>query len=91
MENYEGILLIIGICFLVLAVVLFKRKAEIFVNFILRSVMGTLGFYFLNQVFASQGICTTMGINPATICTVGCLGISGFIMLYVILFYHTLL
>lgn len=91
MENYEEVLFIVGICSLVLVVVFFKRRAEVLVNFVLRCVIGTLGFYFFNQVLLSQKICTTMGINPATICTVGCLGISGFIMLYVILFYHTLL
>lgn len=77
-------------CMIVLAIVFFKNKMEILLNFVLRAVVGITGLYFMNLFLTGQGLFMTVGINPITVSAVGVLGLPGFVMLYGISFYNTL-
>ena len=56
MEKEKGMLLIIGACLLVLFLVTVKHKAEMLLNFCIRSVMGGIVILGVNTVLANWGI-----------------------------------
>lgn len=90
MEKYFllGIILVGGLCFVIS---LFTHKMEMFVNFILRTVLGILAIYCVNTILGNQGISCGVGINGFSVLTVGILGLPGFLLLYGTAFYlHTL-
>ncbi len=58
-----GVAVIAGACLLVLFMVLVKRKAELFLNFCLRAVMGAISIYGVNLLLASWEIPCSVGIN----------------------------
>ena len=58
--------------------------------FILRCVGGTVGICAVNAILENLGISVAAGINPVNILTIGTLGISGFGLVYGILFYQLL-
>ena len=70
MEKEMGVAVIAGACLLVLFMVLVKRKAELFLNFCLRAVMGAISIYGVNL------LCSLL--------TSGTLGFSGVTLLYAI-------
>lgn len=90
MENYVGAVIIIGMCVIVLAIVAFRRRAEFFINFLLRGVIGTLAMYCANMLLAGSGLAIAVGINPVTILTSSILGFPGVLLLYGINFYKLL-
>lgn len=91
MEAYYGVAAIAGICLLVLLMGMLKQKAAgVLVAFVLRVFAGAVGICVVNEVLESQGIAVAAGINPVSLLTVGTLGISGFALIYGILFYHLL-
>lgn len=90
MENYYGVAAIAVICVLILFMGAMKQKAEVLTTFVLRSFAGAAGIYIVNEILKSQGITTMPGVNPVTVLTVGSLGISGFALIYGILFYRLL-
>ena len=51
---------------------------------------GAVGIYAVNGMLKSQGLEVVPGVNPVTVLTVGTLGISGFALIYAILFYRLL-
>ena len=63
MEKETGVLVIAGACLLVLFMVLVKRKAELFLNFCLRAVMGAISIYGINLLLAVWEIPCSVGIN----------------------------
>lgn len=90
MGNAGGMLAILAVCAIVLIIGAMGRKVEWLVNFILRAVMGTIGIYFLNYLFAQRHIAIAVGINPLTILTSGFLGFPGVMVLYGIHFFKML-
>ena len=90
MDTRMGMLIMAALCGVVLAIGFLRRKAEIILNFIVRSVLGVLAIYLLNQGLASMGIEQVVGINPISVLTVGSLGTGGVALLYGILFYKML-
>lgn len=90
MEKYTGALLIVAVCVLVLLMGAFKTKMEWIINFILRSVSGAAGIYFINLFLQNQNIGTGIGINVINLLTSGFLGFPGLILLYGINFYNLL-
>ncbi len=82
MDMMQGLWWILGACGVVLVIVMFRKNTEILVNFLLRMVMGVIGIYFVNQFLAAQNIAIAVGLNPASLLTVGGLGIPGFALLY---------
>lgn len=90
MDNYIGGIMIIGACIFVLLIGAFRKKKEWIVNFIFRSVIGTVAIFFLNGFLISQGLSIAIGINPITVLTSGVLGFPGLLMLYGINLYKFL-
>ena len=79
-----------GICVLVLVIGILRRKAEIVLNFLVRTIVGAMAIFFVNLTLAELGIEGMVGINPLSLLTVGSLGTGGFALLYGIVFYHIL-
>ena len=67
MNNYMGGIMIAVSCVVVLLIGSFRRKKEWIINFILRTVAGTLSVFFINGFLISQGISIAIGINLITI------------------------
>ncbi len=84
MEKQTGVLIIAGACLLVLFLVTVKQKAEFFLNFCLRAVMGGIAIYGINLLLASFGIPCSVGINLLSLLTSGTFGFSGVSLLYAV-------
>ncbi len=84
MEKEKGMLLIIGACLLVLFLVTVKHKAEMLLNFCIRSVMGAIAIFGINTVLANWGIPCAVGLNLWSLLTSGTLGFSGVSLLYAV-------
>lgn len=90
MDTKTGMLILAGICILVLAIGFLRRKAEIVLNFVVRSILGILAIYVINKMFAGAGIEVAAGMNAINVLTVGSLGTGGLALVYGILFYNML-
>lgn len=84
MEKQMGVLMIAGACLLVLFMVTVKNKAEFFLNFCLRSVMGGIAICGINILMENWGIPCAVGINLCSLLTSGTLGFSGVSLLYAV-------
>lgn len=82
MEHPENLLWIIGAAVLLFAISFLGKKAEWFLNLVLRSVFGVIFMYFLNWGIEILGFTVAVGINAATALTVGILGFPGILVLY---------
>lgn len=83
-------LLLIVVCAVVLLLISLRIRAEWMLNFILRTVMGSLAILAINASLVSFGISGGIGLNPATVLTTGVLGFPGLAALYGIYFYKSL-
>lgn len=90
MNNNTGILLIVGICAGVLLIGAMRQRAEWLLNFVLRTVLGTLAIFLINFCLQKFGMTSGVGLNPVTVLTSGILGFPGLAMLYGIFFYKNL-
>lgn len=90
MEHPENLLWIIGAAVLLFAISFLGKKAEWFLNLVLRSVFGVIFMYFLNWGIEILGFTVAVGINAATSLTVGILGFPGILVLYGLAVYHML-
>ena len=90
MNQPENILWLIGAAVLLLVFSFFTRKAEWLINFVLRSIMGTIAIYFINMAVTFFGFATVVGINAVSVLTTGILGIPGIMMLYGLSIYEIL-
>lgn len=85
-----GVVAIVVACLFVLMIGIVKQKFQIFFYFCVRMVLGVVSIYFCNDFLNTQGISVSVGINPISALTTGILGISGFALLYGIMFYRLL-
>ena len=90
MDNQTGILLIVGIIGAILLIGAIRFKVEWLLNFVLRTVLGTLGIFLVNGWLSQMGIISGVGLNPITVLTSGFLGFPGLAALYGIQFYKML-
>ena len=90
MEHPENLLWIIGAAVLLFAISFLGKKAEWFLNLVLRSVFGVIFMYFLNWGIEILGFTVAVGIYAATVLTVGILGFPGILVLYGLAVYHML-
>lgn len=90
MEKEMGIIMIAGACLLVLFMVTVKQKAEFFLNFCLRAVMGGIAIYGINMLLEMWGIPCAVGINLLSLLTSGTLGFSGVSLLYAVSAFYLL-
>lgn len=90
MPGSQGMLIIIGVCAAVLLFVSLRSRTEWLLNFILRTVLGSLAILVINASLLSLGISGGIGLNPVTVLTTGILGFPGLAALYGIYFYKML-
>lgn len=90
MQQEYGIIAIGGICLLVLIMGVMKQKARAVAVFLSRGAVGIMGICVMNKILEAQSINISVGVNPVSALTVGSLGISGFALLYGIMFYRSL-
>lgn len=90
MNQPENLLWLIGAAVLLLILSFFARKAEWLINFVLRSIMGTIAIYFINMGITFLGFTMVVGINAVSVLTTGILGIPGIVMLYGLSLYKIL-
>lgn len=67
-----------------------ERGQGIWINFIVRAVVGMTLIYCLNMYFDSQNISIAVGMNFFSFLTSAVLGIPGVALLYGIMFYQIL-
>lgn len=82
MNDMVAMSLMGGSCVLVLLIAALKRKAQSLLNFLVRTILGAVGIFFINQMLAKQGIMLAVGLNPITLLTTGTLGFGGLALLY---------
>lgn len=85
-----GVIAIVAICVLVLVIGALKQKSRVLFQFVARVMLGSVGIYFFNKFLKMQEIPVAAGLNPVNLLTLGTLGISGFALVYGILFYKFL-
>lgn len=86
MEKYIIIaIIVLGTFVFILS--LFKKKSELFLNLLVRVVLGAAGIYTLNAIFTAAGIVTGVGLNAFNILAITILGFPGFVMIYALSFY----
>lgn len=64
-----------------------EQQTHLFVNFIVRAIVGAAIIFFVNEFLGAQGIAVRVGLNPWTVLTSGILGTPGVALLYGISFY----
>ena len=82
MDHTMGILMIGAACLLVLLVAAMRSKTQIFLNFILRAVLGLLLSYFVNSFLDGRGIPVHVGLGAVSLFVSGALGAPGVLLLY---------
>ncbi len=69
---------------IVVVIVVLKSKASILFRFLLRTVLGSILIYGINQFLLSENIVSIIALNPLTVLTAGFLGIPGVLLLFII-------
>lgn len=82
METYQGAFLIIAVLGIVMVIIAAKTNSYIILNFVLRSVSGSLFIFGVNQWMKMEGYTMLIGLNPGTVLTSGILGFPGIVLLY---------
>jgi len=73
-----------GVCGLVLLILVMKKKAQFFLNFLLRAGVGAAMIMWVNSILLKQGIVVSVGVNLWSLLTSGSLGIPGVALLFAI-------
>lgn len=90
MELYQGAFFIIAVCGIVMLILAVKTNSHLILNFILRSITGSLLIFGINQLMEFYGFSIGIGLNPGTVLTSGILGFPGVILLFGIKIYSVL-
>lgn len=73
-----------GVCGLVLLILIMKKKAQFFLNFLLRAGVGAAMIMWVNSILIQQGFTVSVGLNLWSLLTSGSLGIPGVALLFAI-------
>lgn len=73
-----------GVCVLVLLILVMKKKAQFFLNFLLRAGVGAATIMWVNSILIKQGVMVSVGLNLWSLLTSGSLGIPGVALLFAI-------
>ena len=86
-----GMAVLAVICGIILLVLLLRKRAQIILNFLVRTVLGAIMILLVNDILQKQGFDIYVGLNPVTLLTSGTLGFPGVALLYGIegLVYYT--
>lgn len=89
-DNVLSMGAIVAVCGMVLVMGVMKGKMEWLLNILMRSILGTIAIYFINNALTDAGIYLPVGINPVTVLTSGILGLPGLAAIYGIGIYQIL-
>ena len=90
METYQGAFFIIAILGIVMLILAVKTNSNLILNFVIRSIMGSLLIFGVNQLLEYYDLAMAIGLNPGTVLTSGILGFPGVILLLGIKIYSIL-
>ena len=79
-----GMAVLAIICGIILLVLLLRKRAQIILNFLVRTVLGAIMILLVNDILQKQGFDIYVGLNPVTLLTSGTLGFSGDTLLYAV-------
>ena len=82
MDQKTGMLALAVICGIILLILLLRKKAQIILNFLVRTVLGAIVILLVNDILKTQGFDIYVGLNAATLLTSGTLGFPGVALLY---------
>lgn len=82
MDYGSSVFLIVFMCTIILCIIALRKRAEFILNFLLRSMVGSISIFLVNEVLAAQNLSLMVGINPWTALTSGILGLPGVALLY---------
>ena len=82
MSSSDIIMLMIGACIILIALMLFERPIRALARVALSGAAGAVGMLAANTFLAPLGI--FVGINPLTVLIVAFLGLPGFVVMYVV-------
>ena len=84
MDQKMGMVVLAIICGIILLVLLLRKRAQIILNFLVRTVLGAIMILLVNDILQKQGFDIYVGLNPVTLLTSGTLGFSGVSLLYAV-------
>ena len=84
MDQKMGMVVLAIICGIILLVLLLRKRAQIILNFLVRTVLGAIMVLLVNDILQKQGFDIYVGLNPVTLLTSGTLGFSGVSLLYAV-------
>lgn len=90
MEIYQGAFFIIAVLAIVMMIMAVKTNSNLILNFVLRSVSGSLFIFGMNYWMESIGYPFAIGLNLGSVLTSGILGFPGVILLFGIKIYTML-
>lgn len=90
METYQGAFLIIAVLGMVMLIIAGKTNSHLILNFVFRSISGSLIIFAINKCLEAEGYSLFVGINMVTVLTSGILGFPGVILLWGIKIYSLL-
>jgi len=67
-----------------------EKRLHIFINFLVRAIVGMAIIFFVNEYLDYRNISVSVGLNAATFLTSGIFGIPGVALLYGIVIYQKL-
>ncbi|MGL5260002.1 MAG: pro-sigmaK processing inhibitor BofA family protein [Lachnospiraceae bacterium] len=89
--NYmSSVITIVGIFVVLLSIIIFKKKSELAINFIMRGILGMISIYLINELLLWMEISISVGLNITTFLTSGFLGFPGLLLLFGIKLYGLL-
>ena len=77
MDQKMGMVVLAIICGIILLVLLLRKRAQIILNFLVRTVLGAIMILLVNDILQKQGFDIYVGLNPVTLLTSGTLGFPG--------------
>lgn len=90
MDKNQMMLIFLAVCAVLFFISFFRKKMEVFINFLLRAVFGVIGIYFMNEALLAASITSGVGINLVSASVSGVFGISGIALLYAVTFYKNI-
>lgn len=64
-----GMAVLAIICGIILLVLLLRKRAQIILNFLVRTVLGAIMILLVNDILQKQGFDIYVGLNPVTLLT----------------------
>lgn len=77
-----GMVVLAIICGIILLVLLLRKRAQIILNFLVRTVLGAIMILLVNDILQKQGFDIYVGLNPVTLLNIRNPWFPGVALLY---------